>query len=176
MADSLTLWILKPRTRCWGFFLGLRGHGEGGQKRYQFEIIPWPFFLSLWPLLFFFLFSISFFPEIRWRRSLAWQTEVTTQGGCKRNTLKRAAQAQSEVPKEENNPVTILDQNATFPQIWGQLVLQVLLKLLNKNQIQSWWKSPPKNAVTVPCHRQPINGHSPHTWQRISPQTLMNKH
>lgn len=86
---------------------------------------------------FFFLFSISFFPEIRWRRSLAWQTEVTTQGGCKRNTLKRAAQAQSEVQKEENNPVTILDQNATFPQIWGQLVLQVLLKLLNKNQIQS---------------------------------------
>lgn len=34
-------------------------------------------------------------------------------------TLKRAAQAQTEIPKEEINPVTVLDQNATFLQIWG---------------------------------------------------------
>lgn len=66
MADSYH-WILKTRIRScffffFSFFLGLRGCGEGGQRNCQSQIIPWPFFLSLWPLLIFFPLLHLVFP------------------------------------------------------------------------------------------------------------------
>lgn len=83
---------------------------------------------------------------------MTWQRQRLPHKEQGRNTLKRAARAQSEIPK---GAVTALDQNPDtervkwtlergkdqrdylYPQIWGKLALQVLLKLLNKAQSQS---------------------------------------